>query len=120
MCDGSNDVQTEINGRAWDESVGASAKETTSEQNACEEQRDNSWNAHAPVRVPRDARGEDQLVREERPEEVEDEEEVGPRPRYEAVEFGRAAARIRRGERRERREGRRGRRGLLQGISFGR
>ena len=70
-----------------------------------------SENAHAPVRVPRDARAADPCVGEERPEHVQREQHVRRRPHREPVELGRAAAVLGGGERRVGREGgRRGRR----------
>ena len=77
-------------------------------------ERKKGWRAHAPVRVPRYAQGLDARVGEERPEEVEHEEEVRRRPGDEAVELGRAAAAVRRGERRVRRERRGGRGGPVR------
>ena len=71
------------------------------------------WGAHAPVRVPGHAEREDGRVGEEGPEEVEDEEEVGRRPRDEPVELGRAAPGLGWVERRVGREGRRWRRRLV-------
>lgn len=74
-----------------------------------------SWTGgtRAPIGIPADPEPHDPLVREDRPKEVEDEEEMGHRPRDEAVELGRATARLGRRRWRERSQGRRRRSGLV-------
>jgi hypothetical protein len=67
----------------------------------------------APIGIPADPEPHDPLVWKDRPKEVKDEKEIGDRPRDEAVEFGRATARV--GWRRwwERSQGGRGGCGLV-------
>jgi hypothetical protein len=67
----------------------------------------------APIRIPADPEPHDPLVRKDRPKEVEDEKEIGHRPGDEAVEFGRATARLGRRRWRERSQGRRWGSGLV-------
>ena len=75
--------------------------------------RERKRNAHAPVRVPGHAQRADGVVGQERPEQVQGEDEVRAGRGDEAVELGCAAAGRRRGQRGERREGRGRRRGCV-------
>jgi len=67
----------------------------------------------APIGIPADPEPHDPLVGKDRPKEVKDEKEIGDRPRDEAVEFGRATARVGWGRWGERSQGGRGRCGLF-------
>lgn len=49
---------------------------------------------NAPIGVPADSEPYDPLVWKDRPEKVEDEEEISPRPCDEAVKFGGATSRF--------------------------
>ena len=67
----------------------------------------------APIGIPADSEPYDPLVGKDRPKEVQDEKEIGHRPRDEAVEFRRATARLGWGQRGEPGQGRCGRCGLV-------